>query len=174
MWKSRAKFRDDRRIVDENSAGCCRQRAGKSGSEGQGRVEPGRRRQPCGSVEDVLPTPAKIHGFGDEAVDRLGAEEPQPGRSFSRNGGEVRPLRRRQGLPAADARPPQPQLEEPAAQCRTCRQPRCLAALRLAANLDNDTLAFVEPPAARQDLARGQEGRPVTADIDEHRTERRQ
>ena len=50
----------------------------------------------------------------------------------------------------------------------------CLAALRLAANLDDDALAFVELPAAGEDLPCGQEGRTVVSDIDEHRTERRE
>jgi hypothetical protein len=40
--------------------------------------------------------------------------------------------------------------------------------------LDDDALAFVKPPAARQNIPCWQEGRPVAADINEQRVERRQ
>ena len=46
--------------------------------------------------------------------------------------------------------------------------------MRLSANLDDDALAFVELPAAGEDLPCRQEGRTVVSDIDEHRTERRE
>jgi hypothetical protein len=44
----------------------------------------------------------------------------------------------------------------------------------LAANLHDDALAFVQPPAAWENLALRQEGGPCAADVDERRTERRQ
>jgi len=77
-------------------------------------------------------------------------------------------------LTAEDARPPPPQLDDLAPQRNTGRHPCRLASLRLAANLDDHALAFVEPPAAWQDFAQWQEGRPIAADIDKRRAERRQ
>jgi len=59
-------------------------------------------------------------------------------------------------------------------QARGHRQPRCFAGLGLAADLHDDALAFVQPPAARENLALRQEGGPVAANIDECRPERRQ
>jgi len=73
----------------------------------------------------------------------------------SHNTGKASPLRRRQALAAADPRSSQYQLDEPATQRHACREPLRLAALRLAANLDDDALAFVEAAAAWQHLARG-------------------
>ena len=42
IGKDAPEFRDDRRIVDENLAGCCRQPSGECRAEGEWRVEPGR------------------------------------------------------------------------------------------------------------------------------------
>jgi len=53
-----------------------------------------------------------------------------------------------------DPRSSQHQLDEPATQHHVCRELRRFAALRLAANLDDDALTFVEPPAAGHHLAR--------------------
>ena len=61
----------------------------------------------------------------------------------------------------------------PAAQRHTGRQPRCLAALRLAADLHDYAFALVEPAAARKNVARGQKGRPVAPDVDECGAQRR-
>jgi hypothetical protein len=66
------------------------------------------------------------------------------------------------------------QFDEPSAQARGGRHPRGFAGLGLAANLHDDALAFVQPPAARQNLALRQEGGPAAADVDEGRPERRQ
>src|SRR5271166_3091965 len=85
---------------------------------------------------------------------------------------QPRSLLRRQRLTAEDARPPPPQLDDLAAQCNTGRHPCRLASLRLTANLDDHALAFVEPPAAWQDFAQWQEGRPIAADVDKRCAER--
>jgi hypothetical protein len=66
------------------------------------------------------------------------------------------------------------QLDEPAAQARGGRHPCGFAGLGLAANLHDDALAFVQPPAARENLVLRQEGGPAAADVDERRPERRQ
>ncbi|HMD62819.1 MAG TPA: hypothetical protein VKF83_02445 [Stellaceae bacterium] len=66
------------------------------------------------------------------------------------------------------------QFDEPATQGGGHRHPCGFAALGLAADLHDDALAFVQPLAARENLGMRQEGGPVVADIDEHRTERRQ
>jgi hypothetical protein len=54
------------------------------------------------------------------------------------------------------------------------RHPRRFACLSLAADSHDDALAFVQLPAAREDLALRQEGGPAAADIDKRRVERRQ
>jgi hypothetical protein len=61
-----------------------------------------------------------------------------------------------------------------AAQHKRGRQLRGLAALRFAADLDDDALALVEPPTAREGLALRQKGRAVAADLDECRAQRGQ
>ena len=66
------------------------------------------------------------------------------------------------------------QFDEPAAQARGGRHPCGFAGLGLAAYLHDDALAFVQPPAARENLAVRQEGGPAAADVDERRAERRQ
>jgi hypothetical protein len=83
-------------------------------------------------------------------------------------------LLQRQRLAANNSRPARPQLDEPPAQRDARRHLGRLAALHLAANLDDNALAFIKLPAAREDLPLGQEGWPVAADIDEHCAERRQ
>ena len=65
MWKSCAKFRDDRRIIDENSARCCRQCGGDCRGERSGRIESSRGLEPCRSIDDVMPAPIQILDFGD-------------------------------------------------------------------------------------------------------------
>jgi hypothetical protein len=65
------------------------------------------------------------------------------------------------------------QFDEPAAQARGSRHPCGFAGLGLAANLHDNALAFVQPPAARENLALRQEGGPAAANVDERRPERR-
>ena len=76
-------------------------------------------------------------------------------------------------MTAEDTPLSEPQLDESAAQgntgCHACR----LAPLRLAANLDDHALAFIEPPAAWQNFAQWQKGRSIAADIDKRSAERR-
>jgi len=66
------------------------------------------------------------------------------------------------------------QFDEPAAQARGGRHPCGFAGLGLSAHLHDDALAFVQPPAARENLAVRQEGGPAAADVGERRPERRQ
>jgi hypothetical protein len=66
------------------------------------------------------------------------------------------------------------QFDKPAAQTRGHGHPCGFPGLGLAANLHDYALALVQPLAAGDNLALGQEGGPVAADIDERRPERRQ
>jgi hypothetical protein len=66
------------------------------------------------------------------------------------------------------------QFDEPAPQGGRHGHPSGFAGLGLAADLHDDALAFVEPPAARENFALREEGGPVAADINERRAERRQ
>ena len=80
----------------------------------------------------------------------------------------------RERLPTFETGAADNQFDEPAAQARGGRHPCGFAGLGLAANLHDDALAFVKPPAARENLVLRQEGGPAAADVDERRPERRQ
>ena len=66
------------------------------------------------------------------------------------------------------------QFDEPSAQPRGHRHSCGFAALGFAADLHDDALAFVEPPATRDHFALREEGVPLVANVDERRPERRQ
>jgi hypothetical protein len=66
------------------------------------------------------------------------------------------------------------QLDEAAAQAGGHRNPCGFASAGLAADLHDEALAFVRPPAAWENLALRQEGGPFAADVDKRCTERRQ
>ena len=83
------------------------------------------------------------------------------------------PLLRWQHFAADEARSTDLQFEIAASQRHTGRQPCWLAALGLAANLDNHAFTLVEPSAAWENFARGQKGCPVAPDVYEYRAQRR-
>jgi hypothetical protein len=102
------------RIIDEDTLGLCRYRAGERGGEGRQRVEACRRIEPHGSIADFLQALSWTHSH---------------------------------------------------------RQTGGFAALRLAADLDDDALALVELLTARDHSVLRQEGGPIPANIDERRAE---
>ncbi len=195
IGKCGADFRDGAGLVDENAVGRG-QRARKRGGKGRGRIKPGRRIEARRTLADVPPALCQPSCLLDDRAARREFEQAEPDRrSLQRTlrrhpltrlpsrCGEVRVWRisnkrvRVSGdmfFVSAEAGPTRQQLDKPAAQHAAQRRLRRLAALRFAADLHDDPLALVEPPAARDDFALRQKGRPVAADIDQRRTQRRQ
>ena len=178
--KGHAQFQDRRRIVDDDRVGRRRYRPGERRGEGRRRVEPRRRIALCRSVADPLPPPRQAGCLGEQGIEgwRVSADEPQPCgtlRPGEADGGqEADSVRRRQRLTALQPGIAQVQRDEPAREDEPHRPPRRLPALRLAPDLHEDAFALVEPPRPREDVTIRQKHRPIAADIDERRGERRQ
>ena len=82
-------------------------------------------------------------------------------------------LFRRQHFPADESRSPNPQVKAAATQRYARCHARGFPALRFAADLHDYVFTFGEPGRGPQNLAFGQKGRPVLADVDKRRAERR-